>query len=282
MDKSFLVRLLGFPASLIHGDTLVLDRWLWLKRHLPETVNGESLIDIGCGTGAFTIGAARRGYCALGLSWDERNQRVASERAALCKIPQASFEVQDVRLLGSKQNLANKFNVAICFENIEHILDDRKLMRAIAGCLKPGGRLLLTAPNYHFRPMTQGDMGPFPTVEDGSHVRRGYSIGMLAELCADAGLVVEEVSFCSGFLSQKITQLLRRLSPIHPLFGWGVTFPLRILPPLFDRIVTAALRWPYFSICLEAYKPRFTMATDVETAPVSSVGRSSEPLKNLF
>lgn len=275
MNKSFLVKMIGFPASLIHGDTLVLDRWLWLKRHLPQTVNGESLIDIGCGTGAFSIGAARRGYAALGLSWDERNQRVARERASLCHAPQANFEVQDVRSLGARQDLANKFNVAICFENIEHILDDRKLMRDIAACLKPGGRLLLTAPNYHFRPMTRGDMGPFPTVEDGSHVRRGYSVGMLAELCADAGLVVEEVSFCSGFLSQQITRLLRFLSHVHPLFSWAVTFPLRILPPLFDRIMTPALRWPYFSICLEAYKPRFMTAVDINAAPLFTISQTS-------
>jgi 2-polyprenyl-3-methyl-5-hydroxy-6-metoxy-1,4-benzoquinol methylase len=75
MDKSTLGRWFGFPATLVHGDTLVLDRWFWLTRYLPVTRNGESLLDVGCGTGAFTIGAARRGYRAIGLSWDERNQR---------------------------------------------------------------------------------------------------------------------------------------------------------------------------------------------------------------
>ena len=45
MDRSQLVKLLGFPATLIHGDTLVLDRWLWLKRRLPLTAAGETLLD---------------------------------------------------------------------------------------------------------------------------------------------------------------------------------------------------------------------------------------------
>ena len=79
MDKSLLVRIIGFPATLLHGDTLVLDRWLWLKDRLPNTKNGDTLLDIGCGTGAFSVGAALRGYESLGLSWDERNQRVAGE-----------------------------------------------------------------------------------------------------------------------------------------------------------------------------------------------------------
>jgi SAM-dependent methyltransferase len=118
MDKSFLVRLLGFPATLIHGDPLQLGRWLWLRRRLPRTKNGEKLIDVGCGSGAFTIGSALRGYESVGLSWDHRNQQVASERAEFCRL---------------------------CLENIEHILDDRKLMRDIHACLRPGGFLLLTS-----------------------------------------------------------------------------------------------------------------------------------------
>ncbi|NEO43485.1 MAG: hypothetical protein F6K55_04865 [Moorea sp. SIO4A3] len=114
MYKSLLVKIIGFPATLIHGDTLVLDRWLYLKERLPQTANGEKLIDIGCGTGGFTIGAALRGYEALGLSWDKRNQAVAAERAQLCKATLASFDVLDVRHLDTRHDLIGKFDVAIC------------------------------------------------------------------------------------------------------------------------------------------------------------------------
>ena len=55
------------------------------------------MIDVGCGTGAFSIGAALRGYDTLGLSWDERNQSVAGGRAEICKANTAKFEVLDVR-----------------------------------------------------------------------------------------------------------------------------------------------------------------------------------------
>ena len=75
MKNSILVRMFGFPATLIHGDTLVLDRWLWLKKYLPKTNNNERLIDIGCGSGSFVTGAALRGYESLGLSWDEINHK---------------------------------------------------------------------------------------------------------------------------------------------------------------------------------------------------------------
>ncbi len=257
MDKSLLVKVFGFYANIIHGDTLMLDRWLWLKKCLPETKDGETLIDVGCGTGAFSIGAALRGYDTLGLSWDERNQRVAGERAQICGATIAKFEVLDVRNLERRDDLIGQFDVAVCFENIEHILDDRKLLIDMAMCLKPGGRLLLTAPNFFYRYITSGDKGPFSKVEDGGHVRRGYSKAMIEELSNEARLMIDNISYCSGFLSQKITFIQRVVSRIHPLLGWAVIFPLRILPPLFDRFVTSLLRWPYYSICLEAYKPRY-------------------------
>ncbi len=257
MDKSFLTKIMGFPATVIHGDTLVLDRWQWLKKRIPVTRNREKLLDIGCGTGAFTIGASLRGFETLGLSWDERNQRVAEERARICKAQSAKFEVLDVRDLDRRDDLIAEFDVAVCFENIEHVIDDRKLVRDIASCLKPGGRLLLTAPYLLYQPITGHDCGPFSKTEDGWHVRRGYTKAMLEELCRESGLVPENISFCSGILSQKITKILRVLSRIHPLFGWVIILPLRILPPVFDKLATSLTQWPYFSICLEAYKPRY-------------------------
>ena len=257
MDKSFLVRLFGFGATLIHGDTLVLDRWLWLARRLPRTRNGERLIDVGCGTGAFTIGAARRGYSSLGLSWDKRNQQVAAERARLCNTPTAEFLTLDLRELDSRDELIGCFDIAICLETIEHILDDRKLFIDIARCLKPGGRILLTTPHYYYKSITSGDEGPFEPVETGWHVRRGYTRAMLEELCTQSGLVPEVFTYCSGFFSQKITWLLRILTRVHPLLAWSATLPLRPIAPLFDPLITRMFNWPCYTICLEAYKPRY-------------------------
>src|SRR6266436_6734285 len=95
----------------------------------------SALLDVGCGTGAFSIGAALRGYRALGLSWDERNQSVAKERAIYCKAPSAQFEVLDIRELDRRADLVGGFDVVICLETIEHVMEDLKLMRARHGML---------------------------------------------------------------------------------------------------------------------------------------------------
>jgi SAM-dependent methyltransferase len=255
--KSTLVRLIGFPATLIHGDTLVLDRWLWLKENLPHVCSGsKTLLEIGCGSGAFTIGAARLGYRALGLSWDKRNQAVARERARICNVDLAEFRILDIRNLDESSELRERFDVVLCCETIEHILNDAKLMVDMSNCLVPGGTLLLTSPNYSYKPITSGDEGPFSPVENGGHVRRGYTTESLCELCVPAGLKVAKIGFCSGLLSQKTTKLLRTISKFHPLAGWVVTLPLRPFLPILDPPASRLLKRPGFSITLVATKPK--------------------------
>lgn len=253
--RSLLVRIFGFPATLIHGDTTVLDRWIWLKHHLPSVRDGSKrLLDVGCSTGAFTIGAARRGYSALGLTWDQQEVNKARHRALLSNAPLAQFEAQDVRQLNQRSDLFAGFDIALCFENIEHIINDRKLMADMSRCLKPGGTLLLTTPNFNKIPISKGDNGPFELVEDGGHVRSGYTPEDLTNLCASSGFKVVQIGYCTGIVSQKTTAFLRTLKKIHPLFGWAVILPLRVLPPLCDPWLSRIINWPGFSITLIATK----------------------------
>jgi len=84
---------------------------------------------------------------------------------------------------------------------------------------------------------------------------------MLDELCGTAGLVCGEVSYYGGYVSQKATGLWRfaRKIPIGSAGQWIITLPVRLLPVIsFDRSLTRTIGWPFYSICLEAYKPRFS------------------------
>jgi SAM-dependent methyltransferase len=255
--QKMVIRTIGFPVTLITGDPLMLDRWLWVKQRLPKIQNASRrALDVGCGTGAFTIGVARRGYKSLGLSWDERNQRIAAERAELCRAPLANFEIHDVRKLDQREDLNGGFDVAVCLECIEHILDDQKLVSDISRCLKPGGILLLTTPNFEYKPISKVDQGPFLPIENGAHVRRGYTPERLTELSRNAGLEVVEIGYCSGYLTQMITKFMRAARKISFALSWALVLPLRILPPVFDGWVTPMLRWPGYSITLVARKPQ--------------------------
>jgi SAM-dependent methyltransferase len=258
MFNSLLVRIFGFQATLQHGDALVWDRWRWLRARIRYTENEEKLLDVGCGSGAFAIGLAKQGYNTLGLSWDQRNQDVAELRAKICKAPRAKFEICDVRELDTKDHLFGQFDIITCTENIEHIIDDLRLMKAIGKCVKPGGRLLLTTPWIRAIPQSFMEYGPFPDFEDGRHVRRGYSRKMLEELLAEAGLVVEEFSFVSGPISQLSAWIMARVGKYtHPGLAWLVVLPLRPLPALFDKLLMRLFGMPPFCIAVEAYKPKY-------------------------
>jgi hypothetical protein len=114
--------------------------------------------------------------------------------------------------------------------------------------------------------VTAEDLGPFPTIEDGRHVRRGYSPAMLRELCDLAGFDVEEITYVSYFFSQWLTSTIRVANRLlGAQFGWVLTSPLRILPVALDQWLG---RWlgeltgrPGFSITMVAYKRRFTKIT---------------------
>ena len=251
-----IIEKFGYLTLMLFGDTLVLDRWFWLRKKLPKTFDSEKLLDVGCGSGAFTIGLAKRGYRAIGLSWDEKNNKKAIERSKLVNAESVKFEKCDVRVLGDRKEFYSQFDVIICLENIEHIIDDKKLIKSMTDCLKPGGHIYLTTPNLYYNPISRHDMGPFEKIEDGRHVRRGYNKAMLEELCQHSKLEINSIEFCSGFLSQKITKMHRYISKINKILSFIVTFPLRLFPILFDKYLTKLLDYPHYSICLSAYKKR--------------------------
>jgi len=113
--------------------------------------------------------------------------------------------------------------------------------------------MLLTAPSSQYVPIDSGDAGPFNMVEDGGHVRKGYSPADFRYLVEQAELEVEEVAYCSGRASQSVTRILRRLTrSISYIPAWLLTFPLRLLPWMTER---GCPQYPPYSICLRARKP---------------------------
>jgi SAM-dependent methyltransferase len=251
-----LLQKIGHIASLHTWDSMVSDRWRWLSGHLPYTRASERLIDIGCGSGAFTIGAALQGYDALGLTWDGEMQERAEGRARRLGAS-ARFRALDVRELDQAPDLKGKFAVAVLCEVIEHVLDDRRLLRAAVDCLEPGGRVLLTTPNLEYRPLVPEHAGPFSSVENGEHVRRGYTRSHLLELCEQAGLRVEEVSACSGLLSQKASWVTYTAGRASPHLARALATPLHPFVAALDGAVTRMTGWPPYSLCIFAVKPRY-------------------------
>jgi SAM-dependent methyltransferase len=247
------LRVFGWKALLIHGDPCVLDRWLWLRRHLRR--GPARTFDAGCGNGAFSIFAARRGNSVVAASFSQREQDDARRRAELLGVRGIDFRMLDLRELDEHRDSLGRFDQIICFETIEHLTDDEGLVASLGALLEPGGQLLLTTPFDGHHHLYLEDRDPSP-VEDGSHVRYGYTQERLRQIVQGAGLEVAREGFVSGVVSQKLTDLMRRLSArLGRPAAWVLMLPLRPLVVL-DAPLTRVLRYPSLSVALTAVKPR--------------------------
>ena len=245
-----LVRLLGWRATILHGDVSVADRGKWLKRHLrPGPLR---TLDAGCGSGAFTMYAAKLGNEAVGIAYGAPALIKAERRARLLGLDRAvRFLDADLRRLDEFGADLGSFNQIVLFECIEHIRDDAKLVRDLVARLRPGGTFLLTAPYKHHRPLWGETVSE---VEDGGHVRFGYTHEEVTALMNAAGLEVVVTEFVSGLISQKLASIRFALERLDYRLAWAATMPLRILYPL-DEPLTRMTGYPYLSVGVVGRKP---------------------------
>ena len=237
-----LVRLLGWRATILHGDVTVVDRWRWLRRHLrPGPVR---TLDAGCGAGAFTLYAAMQGNRATGVSFDQAQLARARSRATLLGIGGVDFTQGDLRELDRFGPGLGQFDQILLFECIEHIRDDAKLVSDLAARLEPGGTILLTTPYAHHRPLWGETVS---AEEDGGHVRFGYTHEEIARLFDANGIDVIVQEFLCGVVSQALASLQFALCRIHPHLAWAAVFPLRMFHPL-DGILTRWTGYPCLAI----------------------------------
>jgi 2-polyprenyl-3-methyl-5-hydroxy-6-metoxy-1,4-benzoquinol methylase len=228
---------------LVYGDPMVLDRWRWIASRLPT--RKCSVLDAGSGNGSIATNMGRLGHSVVALNFSESELQRCQRRNPF---PNVTFELQDLRSLGEREDLRNRFDIVICSEVIEHVLNDSKLMCDLAKTLKPGGQLLLTTPNLNYRPLDGKLEPPYELIEDGRHVRKGYDDPQLRRLSQTADLDVTDIQYCSGDWSQRLTRWYRALhGSMDPRVASILITPLRFLPFLRDRA-----RWPPFSICMEA------------------------------
>jgi 2-polyprenyl-3-methyl-5-hydroxy-6-metoxy-1,4-benzoquinol methylase len=110
---------------------------------------GDSVLDLGCGSGRHAIELASLGLWVLGV--DYLDSAVAAARAKTKNLRQggASFEVKDAREFQSDQH----FDAAICLYDVigsyTENSENRRLLASLARSVKFGGYVLLSVMNMH-------------------------------------------------------------------------------------------------------------------------------------
>ena len=105
------------------------------------------ILDVGCGTGRHALELARRGYRVVGVDLSE-SLLAQGWKMAKAEALAVTFILGDARVL----HFESRFNVVLslcqgAFSLMETDEMDYLILENLARALKPGGKLILTAPN---------------------------------------------------------------------------------------------------------------------------------------
>jgi SAM-dependent methyltransferase len=163
------------------------EEWYWwhrgrqaiVQRLLRRTLRpGARILDVGCGTGATTLGLRRFGSVA-GLDLGRRALELA--RARGLAVAQASAARLPVR--------PGAFDLVLALDVLEHLDDDVAAAREMRQALRPGGHLLVTVPAYAFL---------WSAHDEALGHRRRYVRGQLVAALERAGFEVALSSYVMG------------------------------------------------------------------------------------
>lgn len=124
-----------FTADRAESEIAFVERALGLR---PD----DAVLDLCCGQGRHAVLLAKRGYRVTGQDLSSEYLAIAAEaaRAAGCSIETVRSDMRLIPFAGRFDAIINMFTA---FGYLESEEEDLRVLTAIAGALKPGGRLLM-------------------------------------------------------------------------------------------------------------------------------------------
>ena len=155
---------------------LLIDAALILS--LLELHAGMSLCELGCGSGWLSRLFARHGVRAVGYDISPAMIEIAREQAAREGLAEAvRYEVADMEALET----GDQFDACLLYDALHHSARPELVLRSAWRALRPGGRLLVSEPNWMHR------FGGRAAVEEHGVTEAGYSPRRLKRLIREAG-----------------------------------------------------------------------------------------------
>jgi len=145
----------------------ILADYLTREAKLPQ--DGR-ILEIGCGTGHNLPMLAQFGTVEA-IEIDPAAREIASERLG------RPISAAPLPMLPGIERGA--YDLIAVLDVVEHIEDDVAALRAMAACLKPGGKILVTVPAHRWM---------WSAHDVVNHHHRRYSKATLAKAISDAGL----------------------------------------------------------------------------------------------
>ena len=147
---------------------------------LIGNVRGKKVLDIGCGTGRYSIELTKKGATVTGVDISEKMLEIARKKSKKLKI---NFKRANATNLPFKDN---EFDLVISALAIEHVKDYKKAISEMIRVCKPNGHIIFSM----LHPNTLSDYAVFGNV---LIKRYKKGIGDLVTALNKEGAVVEKV-----------------------------------------------------------------------------------------
>ena len=198
----------------------LLKRWgyrLFGELHVPGRIRSNHIIreirrlglmdrpvrmlDAGSGKGDLALHLARRCPRWEIVGVELSPAKVNNSRSVAGRLGLRNVSFQTGRL--EELDLAGQFDLIVSADVLEHIEDDRRVLRSMFRALAPGGYLIITAPSIphrqHLRLVHWRETRIDFHVSDYGHVRDGYSQRDIEEKFRHSGGRVVRSCFTYGF-----------------------------------------------------------------------------------
>ena len=181
------------------------------------------VLEVGCGTG-HNVTMLERFGSVDGIEIDPEARAFAEKRL---NRPISSAALPELQGIGRRH-----YDLIAALDVVEHIDDDRAAIDALAGCLKPGGKLLVTVPAHQWMWSAHDEL---------NHHKRRYSKRGLAELINGSPLRLEAIGYFNSLLFP-LAVGARLASKLTGRSGDDDALPPRPINYLFERCFAAERR----------------------------------------
>ena len=115
----------------------------WINQLSP--LEGQRVLDVGCGGGILSDSMARKGADVLGIDLATKALRVARLHALEAQTPRIQYREISAEALADE--VPASFDTVTCMEMLEHVPDPQSVVSACARLVKPGGWVFFSTIN---------------------------------------------------------------------------------------------------------------------------------------
>jgi SAM-dependent methyltransferase len=227
---------MGFPLMerVIYEQMAELDEVHWwyvarrkvlrslIERRVPLPANAR-ILEVGCGTG-HNLEMLQQFGKVDAVELDAGARAIAEKRLGR--------KVASARLPELRGIERGAYDLVAALDVVEHIQDDEATVAALASCLRPGGKLLVTVPAHQWMWSKHDEL---------NHHKRRYSKRGLRRLIERSPLRVESIGYFNSVLFP-LAVAARLVSKATGKSGGEESLPPKPVNYLFERAFAAERR----------------------------------------